>query len=57
MVRRLGKDRYYPVLVDYCPDIFMDKDPLNPIEKMWDKDSESVKMRELSMPAIRENFY
>ena len=46
-----------PVLVDYCPDILKDKDPLNPFKNMWDKDEESRKMIELSMPAIHENYY
>ena len=45
-----------PVLVDYCPDILADKDPLNPFGNMWDKDEESRRMVELTMPAIRENY-
>lgn len=48
---------YQPVLVDYCPDILLDKDPLNPFANMWDKDEESRRMCELSMAAIRENFH
>lgn len=28
-IKRIGD--YKPVLVDYCPDILMDKDPLNPV--------------------------
>ena len=56
-IRQLGQGRYEPVLVDYCPDILLDADPLNPFKKMWDKDKESIKMCELSMPAIRENYY
>ena len=46
----------HPVLVDYCPDILADKDPLNPFGNMWDKDEESKKMVELTMPAILKNF-
>ena len=46
----------YPVLVDYCPDILADKDPLNPYKNMWDKDEESKRMVELTMPAIRANY-
>jgi len=46
----------HPVLVDYCPDILADKDPLNPFGNMWDKDEESKKMVEMTMPAIRKNF-
>lgn len=48
---------YYPVLIDYCPDILKDKDPLNPLKDMWDKDEESKKMCEFTLPAIRENYY
>ena len=35
----------------------MDKDPLDPMKNMWDQDEESRKMLELTMPAIRENYY
>ena len=45
-----------PVLVDYCPDVLMDKDPLNPFAHMWDQDEESRRLCQLSMPAIRENY-
>lgn len=34
---------YQPVLVDYCPDVLRDMDPLNPYKNMWDKDEESKK--------------
>ena len=53
-IKKLGA---HPVLVDYCPDILRDKDPLNPFGNMWDKDEESKRMVELTMPAIRENFH
>ncbi len=52
-IKKLGA---YPVLVDYCPDILADKDPLNPFGNMWDKDDESRKMVMLTMPAIRINY-
>ncbi len=45
-----------PVLVDYCPDVLADKNPLNPFPNMWDKDEEARRMCELSLPAIRENY-
>ena len=45
-----------PYLVDYCPDILADVNPLNPFARMWDKDGESRKMCELSLPAIRGNY-
>jgi len=53
-IKRIGD--YQPVLVDYCPDVLMDKDPLNPFKNMWDQDEESKRMCELTMPAIRINY-
>lgn len=55
-VDRLGAGRWHSVLVDYCPDVLADKDPLNPFKNMWDQDAESKRMCELTMPAIRENY-
>lgn len=52
-IERLG---YRPVLMDYCPDVLRDANPLDPFKKMWDKDAESRCMCELTMPAIRENY-
>lgn len=52
-IKRTG---HTPVLVDYCPDILADKDPLNPFRNMWDQDEESKRMAEQTLPAIRENF-
>lgn len=52
-LKKLGQN---PVLVDYCPDILRDKDPLNPFKNMWDKDEESRRMVELTMPAIKANY-
>lgn len=54
VVEQLG---YKPVLMDYCPDVLRDANPLDPFKKMWDKDAESRRMCELTMPAIRENFW
>ncbi len=47
---------YAPVLIDYCPDILIDKNPLNPYKNMWDKDDESRNMVARSMPAIKINY-
>lgn len=52
-IKKIG---HTPVLVDYCPDVLADKDPLNPFGNMWDKDKESKRMVELTMPAIHANF-
>ena len=48
--------RFESVLVDYCPDILADKDPLDPIRNMWDKGEEAQDMVRRSLPAIRENY-
>lgn len=55
-VNHLGKGRWEAVLVDYCPEILADKDPLNPFKNMWDQDPESQRMCALTLPAIRENY-
>lgn len=52
-IARLG---YRPVLIDYCPEVLKEADPLNPFKLMWDQDPESRRMCELTMPAIRENY-
>ena len=52
-IKKLG---HTPILVDYCPDILADKDPLNPFANMWDQDAESRRMCELTLPAIRDNY-
>lgn len=52
----IGRLGYNPVLVDYCPIAHLDSDPLNPFKNMWDKDAESHRMCQLTMPAIKENF-
>lgn len=52
----LQKLGHVPVLVDYCPDVLRDKNPLNPMKCMWDSDDESRRMCELSLPAIRVNY-
>ncbi|MCQ2584353.1 MAG: polysaccharide pyruvyl transferase family protein [Treponema sp.] len=44
------------MLIDYCPDVLKNLDPLNPFANMWDKDEESRRMCELTLPAIRENY-
>ena len=52
-IQKLG---YKAKLVDYCPVILADKDPLNPFGNMWDKDEESIRMCQLTMPAIKVNY-
>lgn len=56
VINQIGNGRWQAKLIDYCPDVLVDKDPLNPTKHMWDTDEESQKMCRLSLPAIRENF-
>ena len=56
-IKKIAGNIVEPVLVDYCPEVLADKDPLNPVANMWDKDEESRKMCELTLPAIQENYY
>ena len=56
-IKRLGIGHFEPALVDYCPDVLLDSDPLDPYKKMWDKDEDARRMCELSMPAVKENYY
>lgn len=56
-IKKIAGNTVEPVLVDYCPEVLADKDPLNPFANMWDKDGESRRMCELTMPAIRKNYY
>lgn len=56
-IKKIAGKTITPVLVDYCPEVLSDKDPLNPIANMWDTDEESRKMCELTLPAIRENYH
>lgn len=55
-VDKLGGGRFQSVLVDYCPDCLLDKDPLDPMRNMWDKDSEARRLCEKTLPAIRINY-
>ena len=55
-VDRLAPEKLEALILDYCPDVLLDKDPLSPMKAMWDTDSESRKMCEMSLPAIRENY-
>lgn len=52
-IRKIG---HTPVLIDYCPDILRDKNPLDPMRNMWDTDAEARRQCELSLPAIRVNY-
>ena len=53
----LEKNNSEPGLIDYCPSVHLDKDILNPLEKMWDQDEDSIRNTKLSLSAIKENYY
>lgn len=55
-INRLAPGEVESIIIDYCPDILSDKDILNPMDNMWDKDEESRERCRLSLPAIRENY-
>lgn len=55
-INSIAPDKIESVVVDYCPDILADKDVLNPIGNMWDKDDEAIERCRMSLPAIRENY-
>lgn len=55
-INKLGENKWEAKLIDYCPDVLADKNPLNPIKDMWDQDEASRKRCELSLPAIQENY-
>lgn len=55
--KAMEKCNVKPILVDYCPLIHLDKNILNPLEKMWDQDDESIRNTTLTLPAIEENYY
>lgn len=55
-INLIGKNKWHAVLVDYCPEVLKDKNPLMPFGNLWDKDEESRRMCELSLPAIQVNY-
>ena len=55
-IDKIGNGRWESKLIDYCPEILKDKDPLNPMDHMWDSNEEARMMCELSLPAIRINY-
>ena len=57
VINKLGiNNGWKSKLVDYCPDSLLDKDPLNPFKYSWDKDEESKRMIEQTMPDIKINY-
>lgn len=54
--RAIAKLGHKPVLLDYCPEVLRGRNPLDPFAHMWDKDDESRRMVEMTLPAIRANF-
>ena len=52
-IKKLGFD---VKLVDYCPDVLKDKNPLNPFKNSWDQSDEAKLMCELTMPSIKINY-
>ncbi len=55
-INGIAPGRIEAMIVDYCPDVLADKDILNPMANMWDKDEAALERCRLSLPAIRENY-
>lgn len=55
-INSIDPDNLKSIVVDYCPDILADKNVLNPIDNMWDRDPEARERCRLSLPAIKINY-
>lgn len=55
-INAIAPDKVEAIIMDYCPDVLADKDVLNPMGNMWDKDEAAIERCRLSLPAIRENY-
>lgn len=56
VINNLDPDEFSSVVIDYCPDILADKDILNPMGNMWDKDPAARERCRMTLPAIRTNY-
>lgn len=56
VVNELAPDRLHSIVLNYCPDCLSKVNVLNPFGRLWDKDEESRKMVELTLPAIQINW-
>lgn len=56
IINELAPERLEAIVLNYCPDVLIDKDVLNPYKNMWDQDPVSKLMVDLSMPAIKTNY-
>ncbi len=54
---KIKNKEFRAVLIDYCPDVLKNKNPLSPFENMWDTDEKTRELCRMSLPAIYENFY
>lgn len=55
-INRLDTQTLQSIVINYCPDILADKDILNPMQNMWDKNPEAIERCRLSLPAIEINY-
>ena len=55
-INKLDPAGIHAIVVDYCPDILMDKDILNPMKNMWDTDPVLRENCRKSLDAIKENY-
>ena len=54
-IKKIGKG-IEPVLIDYCPEILRDKNPLEPLKNTWDQDEFTKKALLDSAEEIKENY-
>lgn len=56
VVNELAPDQVHSIVLDYCPDCLSNVNVLNPFGRLWDKDEESKRMVEFTLPAIKTNW-
>lgn len=55
IIDKVGQGKYQSLLVDYCPNVLKNINPLNPFENMDDEDEETRRLCQLALPAIKES--
>ena len=56
VVNEISPDEVQGIVMDYCPDCLSTVNVLNPFGNLWDKDEETRRECELTLPAIKENY-
>lgn len=56
VLNNLDSENLKSIVIDYCPDVLIHMDILNPMDNMWDIDEASRERCRLSLPAIKVNY-